>query len=450
LWYGFCVKILLVHPYSRIPWIDKTHLIEPLALEYLASGLEPLGHEVRIVDQRLERDFEAIFREMAPDVVGYTGYTSHVNVVKETATRFKELKPEVFNIVGGHHATVVPKDFNIPAVDLVVRGEGVFTLREVIAALEKKQPFEAIPGLAIPGDPMKLTAKRPHSPLDDLPFPVRHHNARFQNDYYLESFKPCVTMRTSVGCTSRCNFCACWMIMDGKYRARRPETVVAELETIDEEQVYFVDDEAFADTKRAWELVERIKAAGIGKRYALYTRVKTVTDHPDLLAAWREAGLAVVQVGMEAHSDERLARMAKPSSIRKQREAVAILRDLGIFLYASFMVEPDYTKDDFKAMADYVRHDLKLPYASFTMMTPFPGTRVHEEIGHTITTRNPELHDICHMVLPTRMSLREFYAEFADLYINALSPGVADGSNEFLQNCRNGYKLHEPLEGAPR
>jgi hypothetical protein len=113
-------------------------------------------------------------------------------------------------------------------------------------------------------------------------------------------------------------------------------------------------------------------------------------------------------------------------------------------------LEPDYTKDDFRAMADYVRHDLKLPYASFTMMTPFPGTRIHEENRERITSHDTELFDFCHMVLPTRLSLKEFYAEFSDLYLNALPPGTVDSSNEFLRSCRDSYKLHELPEGAPQ
>ena len=41
-------------------------------------------------------------------------------------------KPEVFLVIGGHHATVVPEDFNESAFDLVVIGEGVVALREIL------------------------------------------------------------------------------------------------------------------------------------------------------------------------------------------------------------------------------------------------------------------------------------------------------------------------------
>jgi len=165
------MKVMLVQPPSGTPFMDKIYMYEPLALEYLGAGLKEDKHEVLLLDVRLDPDFETAFRRFQPDAVGLTGYTNHLNIVKDMAIRFKEINPAVYIVVGGHHATVSPKDYNIEAIDVVVIGEGVFTLKEVLKYWTAGLDLESIPGLAIPGREMKFTEERPHPPLDALPFP---------------------------------------------------------------------------------------------------------------------------------------------------------------------------------------------------------------------------------------------------------------------------------------
>ena len=57
------------------------------------------------------------------------------------------------------------------------------------------------------------------------------------------------------------------------------------------------------------------------------------------------------------------------------------------------------------------------PLASFSILTPLPGTKLHRERRHEITNHDPELFDVFHAVLPTRMPLEEFYERFAWLYL---------------------------------
>ena len=94
---------------------------------------------------------KSTFRRFQPDVVGLTGFTSHVNIIKTIASRMKSMNSKILIVVGGHHATVQPKDFNDPYIDVVVIGEGVFTLREILRAWEMGGEFSAIHGVAISG-----------------------------------------------------------------------------------------------------------------------------------------------------------------------------------------------------------------------------------------------------------------------------------------------------------
>lgn len=414
------MKVLLVQPPSSDPLSDRIFLFEPLGLEYLGAGLKLDGHEARILDARLTPDIESACRDFQPRVVGLTGYTSQLNIIKDIAQRLKATFPGLSIIVGGHHATVRPEDFNVPSIDAVVIGEGVFALREIVGAIEAGRGFAEIAGLALP-DPagMHFAPPRSYGNLDELPFPDRSLTAPHRQNYFSEWFKPLASVRTSLGCTARCNFCALWSITGGKYLRRSPESVVEELMMVAEANVFFCDDESMLDTKRMDRLADLIDAAGIRKNYFLYGRVDTIVKHPELFAKWAKIGLSQVFVGMEDYSDARLEAMHKGITSAQQSEAVRILDALGIMMYASYMVDPAYTREDFRNLLNYVRQ-MKHKYATFTVLTPLPGTQLYAEREDELLSRKPELFDMVHALLPTKLPLKEFYAEYARLWTNAV------------------------------
>jgi len=414
------MKVLLIQPPSVDPLTDQIFLFEPLAMEYLGSGLKQDGHKVHLLDARIDPDYEGTFHRFQPDVIGLTGFTSHVNIIKKIATRIKLINPNVLIVVGGHHATVQPKDFNDSYIDVVVIGEGVFTLREILSTWEKGGEFSVIHGVAIPSkDGMVFSTPRPYTNLNELPLPDRSLTAAYRDQYFSEWFKPLASVRTSLGCIGRCNFCALWKITGGKYLRRDPEKIVEELLSIDEPNVFFCDDESMCDVKRMDKLADLITAAGIHKKYFLYGRVDTIVNHPELFAKWAKIGLSQVFVGMEDFSDKRLAAMNKGITSAQQAEAVKILDRQGIMMYASYMVDPAYTREDFTSLMAYVRK-MKHKYVSFTVLTPLPGTDLYTAREQELLSRNPELYDMLHALFPTTLPIQEFYKELANLWTKAV------------------------------
>jgi len=413
------LKVLLIQPRCSAELSEEVFMHEPLALEYLGAGLKLDGHEVAVVDARIDSDIEGAFESFNPQMTGITGYTNQAPIIKDIATRLKAIHPDVFIIVGGHHATVRPKDFNEAFIDLVVIGEGVGAIREIAERLKQGRHFDDISGLGIPGTEMRFTEKRVHPDLDSLPFPDRTLTEKYRSNYFNEWLKPLASIRTSLGCTSRCNFCALWAITDGKYLRRSPELVVAELRTIREKKVFFCDDESLCDVQRMKRLGDMISEAGMQKEYFLYARVDTIIRHPELFRQWRDIGLTQVFVGMESFSDRRLQGLNKGITTQQQSQAVKILDGLGILLYANFIVEPTFRREDFRELVRYIR-TLNLKYASFSVLTPLPGTALYDEREPELLTKKHEMFDFMHTVLPTALPLKKFYAELAQLFGKAL------------------------------
>jgi len=415
------MRIVLIQPPSAIGFIDSVYMHEPLALEYLGAGLKRDCHDVLLLDGRIDADVVALAKDFQPGIIALTGYTSQVNIIKKIAWKCKSLAHSPFIIVGGHHATVRPEDFNLSTIDLVVIGEGVTALREIVREFEGNKKFETIDGLAIPGETMRFTAVRPHCDLDDLPFPDRTLSAGYRDHYFSEWLRPLASIRTSLGCVGRCKFCALWSLTGGKYLKRNAEKVIEELKGIQEENVFFCDDESMCDVKRMGVLADLIAENNIHKNYFLYARVDTITRHPQLFEKWRDIGLKQVFVGMESFSDAHLISMNKGVTIAQQEQAVRILRELGILLYASFVVDSDFSREDFRSLTSYVRR-LKLHHASFSILTPLPGTQMYQECRERLLPYRPEMFDFLHTVLPTRLPLKDFYAEFARLWQSAIPP----------------------------
>ncbi|MHB1652961.1 MAG: B12-binding domain-containing radical SAM protein [Desulfitobacteriaceae bacterium] len=431
------MKVMLIQPPSSAQYIDKIYMHEPLALEYLSAGLKFDNHEVVIIDARLELNYEAALRSYKPHVVGLTGYTNQLSIVKNMAKKIKVIDPGIFVIVGGHHATVKPEDFNVQDIDLVVRGEGVVALREILQCLESDNSFDSVRGLGIPGSEMDLTPARPHPNLDDLPLPDRSLTSKYREHYFDEWMKPLASIRTSLGCVARCTFCALWAITGGKYLVRQPESIIKELQSIEEPNVFFCDDESMCDRRRMDKLADLIRQSGVKKKYYLYARVDTIVKYPDLFAKWKDVGLAEVFVGFEGFSNEQLKDLKKNVTVEQQQKAAEILRDLEIGIIGSFMVDPSYTKKDFGQLISHIRN-LKVDNAVCGILTPLPGTQLYENKKTELISHKPEFYDFLHTVLPTALPLKQFYAEFARLQLKktTLLTGL-----KFLRKYEKGRRL---------
>ena len=415
------MKILLIQPPKSPRTIggEDVFIYEPLALEYLASAVTQ-DHDVKILDLRLENSFESTLTAFAPDIVGITAYTVHVNVVKTLFEKVKAWNPETLTVVGGHHATVSPEDFNSPFIDVTVTGEGVSVFKEIVRRFEKRESLGDIPGTIVArGGSMCRTDRSLDIDLDSFPFPYRSLTANYRAQYYSEWMKPLASIRTSKGCPYRCSFCAEWKVAGGRYYKREPQYIVEELAEIAEPYVFFADDESLIDAGRMTLLARLIEQAGIRKRYFLYGRSDTIARHRELLESWRKIGLERVFIGLEFIRDEDLRYIHKNSTAKENEEAIRILRDLDINIYASFIVRPDSSRSEFAAYPEYCRQ-MKLDYASFAVLTPLPGTDLYEETKDQLLTRNYDYFDFIHALLPTRLPLEDFYTELGHLYRRAV------------------------------
>lgn len=427
------MKVLLVAPPSNqfSLGMERFFLIEPLALEYVGAGISG-HHDVKLVDLRVPNcpGFEAVIDSFEPDVVGITGFTIDVNTIKALLSIAKARLPDVLTVVGGHHATMVPSDFFSAEVDVVVVGEGVLPFRRICECHEKRRSFREIENIFYrpdgPSSDMVFTAKGDFPPLDSLPFPNRELSAPWREKYvYPLMFKPneisyLASIRGSVGCVHRCNFCCVSKMFERRVYHRSIDNIMAELATIKEPVVYWVDDEFLLDSRRAAKLAEEVEKAGVKKTFWFYGRVDRIVQHPECIEAWARVGLRVVLMGLEAHSDDLLRRMGKGTSLSKNEEALRICHRNRVQVRGNFIVQPDFDREDFRKLSRYARK-LEVDLPGFSILTPFPGTDLYQEVKDRLVKTSHDFFDMGHVLLPTKLPIKEFYEEYSKVLLKGTS-----------------------------
>jgi hopanoid C-3 methylase len=226
--------------------------------------------------------------------------------------------------------------------------------------------------------------------------------------------RPLASIRTSKGCHFRCQFCALWKVTGGRYFIRKPECIVEELGAIKERYVFFSDDESLLDTKRMEALADLIRANGIDKRYFLYGRSDTISNHPDLIEKWKKIGLERVFVGLEFMRDADLNLIRKGSTVANNIKAIQVLKDLDIGIFPMFIVKPEFEKKDFADLKKYCL-GLELDFIGFSVLTPLPGTDLYDEVKDRLINFNYDYFDFFHALLPTTLPVKDFYEEYVSL-----------------------------------
>ncbi len=429
------MKILLVKPYTELlvaQRLQESFLhLEPLELEIVAGGV-PAEDDVRILDLTLEKnDPEGVFRHTIdtyqPDLIGLSGYSTTYQIVRKLAKITHRQRPETHVIVGGIHATLRPQDYAVSGVDLIVRGEGGTVIGEILNRLKtNKTPYFGDAVLS-PRDPEfanKAAGPTPnYPPVEEIPAPRRDLVDRSR--YFcvwtqtetrrIDTMFPRVaSMRTSQGCPFSCSFCVIHQMMHRKYLQRTPESVVDEIASIEEDYIYFVDDEMFVNHKRVTRIAELLLERGIQKRYTSWARSDTIIQHPEVFQLWKKAGLDTVYVGLESMDDTRLKEYNKRTSLDMNRKAIAILKELDIMLHAAFIVHPDFDVSDFRKLERTIQ-EIVPAEITFTVLAPSPGTPMWEENKENYICDPFKYYDCMHTVLPTRLPLRRFYQHFGRL-----------------------------------
>jgi radical SAM superfamily enzyme YgiQ (UPF0313 family) len=363
-------------------------LYPPIELAHVASVLEAAGHEVAIHDSdALGLDVQGAARAIAeerPDFVCLDSSSTSLDQDLELARQVRAATGVPVGMLGSQVTYTPAEIFEREAVDVVIRGEPEYTVRELAERVAARSGLAGVPGTswrAPGGETVHEPEREKIAKLDELPLPARH---LIDNQAYrfpgLEG--AVTTVKSSRGCPLDCSFCGYTLAQGLRFRFRSPEHVLGELVEVvrrfDVHQVVFRDPIFTTRKDRVHAICDGILREGLDLEWQCETAVK-VLDRP-LLEKMASAGCRHISLGVESGNAE-IQRKHCGAKLLDHDQAEAVFRaarDVGIetraFCMIGFPEETPAMAEETMALVERLDPD----QVQFCAVTAYPGTPLHK------------------------------------------------------------------------
>lgn len=389
--------IVLISPMMRAYGIYL-----PFALLYLSSYLEMCGISTKIIDLKIknkERYIDTILKtidESKPLLIGLTCYTSEYNSIMELAKIIKK-NTNIPIVVGGIHATLMPKDFIFPRspIDFAIIGEGEKPLFTLINALKNKYSFEKLKSTAYLGSNNKIQINGICNVEEDLSqFPMPDYD-KVDMDFYTKPYTGHIRLLllsgaqiiTSRGCPYNCDFCANnYLRLKNKactkVRFRPIDQIIKEIELLVKKYkidgFYIIDDCFMISKKRTAEFCKKLIEKKLNLVWGAETHVNFVTDEK-LLKLMKKSGLIQLEFGVESGSLNMLKEINKQQTVEQIKTAFELCRKNNIRTFANILFNlPNETKEDVMCTKKLL-NNIKPSVLGMTLTVPLLGTKIYEK-----------------------------------------------------------------------
>ena len=401
------MKVMLVRPKPDRKSLGLSDLMhcEPLDMEYVGTLVKSLGHDTLLVDLQVDnKKINYYLKKYKPDVVLFTSYLIHVNIVKKYSDIVKKYNNKIITAIGGVQSEVTPELFKYKNIDYILGINGMQNIEILLQAIENKKKPKFL-----------------HKKIDKtykLPIVDRSLTERYRKKYYYSYRMPCALLKTSFGCPYRCSFCFCTRITNYEYYVRELEPVMQEIIDLKEDAIFIVDDNFLVDKDRIIVFCELLKKYNIHKNFYYSARADYIANNEDVIKLLAEHGFDTVFVGLESFKQDDLDNYNKKSDIETSEKAAKILEKYNVELHASAIVGRDWDKNDFKNFAKWL-HTIKYRYINFMSICPLPGTDIYENLKKDLLFKEDEYEkfDFMHVMLkPTKLKTSQYYIEILKIY----------------------------------
>ncbi len=358
----------------------------PLNLLLIASPLHEAGHKVFLLDLQWSKEPLKVVgykvKSLKPDYVGLTFTTPLYSQALAIARVVKKVSPKTLVVAGGVHVSTLPAETLKQAeIDIVVLGEGDFTLLEII----KAKNLQDVAGIAYnQARRIIFTKQRELLAPDEIPFPqlklINVSSYRVPHTYCRTN--PVATIETSRGCPYGCVYCN-KSVFGHNFRAKSAERVVYELKQLKNfgfREVHIADDGFTNDMERAAEICKLIIKARLKLLLNCTNGIRADRVSLDLLKLMKKAGFYRLSFGVESGSQHILDNIHKGLKLSQVVQAFRWCRIARLETVAFFMLGlPGETKEDIKATIRFAKL-LKPDIIKLSIMMPLPGTPIFNQL----------------------------------------------------------------------
>lgn len=410
-------KILLLSPPVTLnkdaSGKQRTPVVPPMGLAYLAGTLVEAGYPVKIVDCLLEgfdtptptedgrvryglsdKQIKELLSQYQPGVIGISCVFSNLHPeICHLAQLCKEQLPSGKVVVGGGHPTIMPeKVMRDSLADFVMIGEGEFSFLRLVTSIENQDSdWRKVDGLVYrDGDRLVKNPKANYiENLDSIPFPAWHLlNLKKYNELQLPhgdyKRKPFVPIITSRGCPAKCIFCASKNIWGQKYRARSAENVLAEIRLLIKnygiKEIHFEDDNLTLVKERALKIFNGMIEEKMDLTWTSPNGLAIFTLDEELIDKMKESGGFSFALAIESGDQEVLTNIVKkPLKLDRATAVIKAMRERKMKTKGFFIIGlPGETKEQISRTIEYAEN-AGLGWVGITIATPLPGSELYDK-----------------------------------------------------------------------
>lgn len=385
------MDILLTHGYFLAEDPHERQIMKPyppLGILYISSYLKSVGFDVQVYDSTFGSmaEFKALIQQQRPSVVGiYVNMMTKRNVLPMIA--FCKAKGCTV-VLGGPDVPYYARQYLEHGADVIVRGEGEYTLAELLPAIAKTgvHRLHDVAGIAFMDDTGQLVETDPRPLMADLsahPWPDREaiDMQQYMDTWQTHHGHSMVSVIHARGCPYTCTWCS-HSVFGNTHRRRTPEDAADELLHIKErynpDRIWYADD-VFAINRR-WLLAyaEALKARGVRIPFECISRADRLNE--EVINTLVEMGCFRLWNGSESGSQRILDAMQRKVQAEDVQQKTHMLREAGIetgmFIMLGYHSE---TVADLEATLDHLKKanpDILLT----TVAYPIKGTPYYAEV----------------------------------------------------------------------
>jgi len=162
--------------------------------------------------------------------------------------------------------------------------------------------------------------------------------------------------------------------------------------------VAFVDDNFTLSPQRVVAISEEIIRRGLDIWWWNFSRAETIVKNEEMLKVMRRSGAKTVYIGVESANPQTLAALGKKMDLDTVIKAVELLKKHGFEIFTSYILgSPQDTARDIRETIRFAKR-LDTNVAQFSILTPYPGTALYEELKERIRTKHWPFYDSQHLV----------------------------------------------------